>query len=60
MAFGRRVGLDLYRHLESFAKPWQGTDCILIPTTALDRWLERFERRFRLDPDFLTRDTDKL
>jgi hypothetical protein len=24
------------------------------------RWYERFERKFRLDPDFLTRSEDKL
>lgn len=38
MAFGRRVGLDLYRFLESFATQATG-DAILIPASALDRWL---------------------
>lgn len=26
---------------------------------ALRRWLQRFERKFRLDPDFLTRQEEK-
>lgn len=59
MQFARRVGLDLYRFLEGFATQASG-DAILIPTSALDRWLQRFERLFRLDPDFLTRQDEKF
>lgn len=58
MQFARRVGLDMYRFLEGFATQASG-DAILIPTNALDRWLQRFERKFRLDPDFLTRQDEK-
>ncbi len=36
MEFGRRVGLDLYRFLESFATRAAG-DAIVIPANALDR-----------------------
>lgn len=36
MQFARRVGLDLYRFLESFATQATG-DAILIPTSALDK-----------------------
>jgi hypothetical protein len=41
MLFGRRVGLDLYRFLESFATQATG-DAILIPTSALDRCAHGF------------------
>jgi hypothetical protein len=40
MQFARRVGLDLYRFLEGFATQASG-DCILIPTSALDRYRHR-------------------
>ncbi|KAF8071039.1 Usp2 [Scenedesmus sp. PABB004] len=69
LAYGRRVGLDLFRFLESFATTGgaaaaaaaaPGGDAIVIPTRALDAWLTRFERKFRLDPDFLTRQDEKF
>ncbi|WIA11762.1 hypothetical protein OEZ85_011856 [Tetradesmus obliquus] len=59
LAYAKRVGMDLYHFLASFATQTNG-DTIVIPTKALDRWYERFERKFRLDPDFLTRNQDKI
>lgn len=51
LQFAKRVGIDLYRYLESFATQATGGS-ILIPTNALDKWWERFVRRCR-DPDFI-------
>lgn len=56
--FAKKVGLDLYRFLESFAIQ-QLQDKIVVPTDILDRWLTKFSEKFRRDPDFLTRDANK-
>eukprot|EP00877_Chromochloris_zofingiensis_P014709 jgi/Chrzof1/9492/Cz04g05060.t1 len=59
LEFAKRVALDLFRFLESYAKQAAG-DYILIPTNALDRWMIRFQEKFRRDPDFLTRTDEKF
>ena len=50
--FAKRVAMDLFRFLESFAGD-QGQ--MAIPARFLDAWFEKFTRRFRADPDYLTR-----
>ena len=54
LEFGRRVGLDLFRYVESFAAPAAG-GAIVLPAGALDAWWRKFEARFRRDPEFLLR-----
>jgi len=50
--FAKRVAMDLFRFLESFAGD-QGQ--MAVPARFLDAWFEKFTRRFRADPDYLTR-----
>lgn len=54
LEYGRRVGLDLFRYIESYASPAAG-GAIVLPPGALDAWWRKFEARFRRDPDFLLR-----
>jgi hypothetical protein len=54
LEFGRRVGLDLFRFVESFAAPAAG-GAVVLPAGALDAWWRKFEARFRRDPEFLLR-----
>ena len=53
--FGRRVALDLFRYIESFAAPGAGGTAIVLPAGALDAWFSKFSAKFRRDPDFLLR-----
>lgn len=57
--FAKRVGMDLFRYMESFQTQAMG-DHIIVPANVLDRWFIKFSDKFRRDPDFLTRDTNKL
>ena len=58
--FAKMVAMDLFRYLESFnAGTRAGPDTLVVPANFLDRWFEKFARKFRLDPDFLTRDANK-
>eukprot|EP00798_Chlamydomonas_sp_ICE-L_P010476 gene10476-8439_t len=57
--FAKRVGMDLFRFMESFqtsATP----EHIIIPANGLDKWFIKFQEKFRRDPDFLTRDKEKF
>lgn len=50
--FAKRVGMDLYRFMESFNKGQSGNQLVL-PTDVLDKWFQKFDHKFRRDPDFL-------
>eukprot|EP01024_Parvocaulis_polyphysoides_P044674 TRINITY_DN41336_c0_g1_i3.p1 TRINITY_DN41336_c0_g1~~TRINITY_DN41336_c0_g1_i3.p1 ORF type:complete len:188 (+),score=20.50 TRINITY_DN41336_c0_g1_i3:32-595(+) len=52
--FAKKVAMDLFRFMESFASGYQG-DAMIVPTNILDRWFIKFEEKFRRDPDFLFR-----
>lgn len=54
--YTRRVGLDLFNFLQSFGNVSTfGSDKIVVPANALDRWYTRVSTRLRKDPDFLTK-----
>jgi hypothetical protein len=53
LEFGRRVGLDLFRYIESFAQRAGNAMAIALPAGALDAWWTKFEAKFRRDPEFL-------
>jgi len=50
-AFAKRVAMDLFRYLESFADSSQ----LVVPAKFLDAWFTKFQAKFRRDPHFLTR-----
>mmetsp|Transcript_47456 Transcript_47456/g.121129 ORF Transcript_47456/g.121129 Transcript_47456/m.121129 type:complete len:185 (+) Transcript_47456:361-915(+) len=57
--FAKRVAMDLFNFMQSFSQAAAGGN-IIVPTNCLDRWFTKFSTKFRLDPDFLTREKDKV
>mmetsp|Transcript_28086 Transcript_28086/g.83221 ORF Transcript_28086/g.83221 Transcript_28086/m.83221 type:complete len:197 (-) Transcript_28086:408-998(-) len=57
--FAKRVGMDLFRFMESFQTQQMGNH-IVVPENALDRWFIKFTEKFKRDPDFLTRQPEQL
>lgn len=53
--FAKRVGMDLYRYMESFNAGTASGDQLILPSNVLERWFARFEDKFKRDPDFLVR-----
>ena len=57
---------DLFRYL-GVLQPGAGdtsrrtraNDHLVVPANFLDRWFTKFQHKFRRDPDFLTRQTEK-
>jgi hypothetical protein len=60
LQLGRAVALDLSAYLGSFAKTVNGGEAIVVPPGALDTWLERWESKYKRDPDFVLRKAREL
>jgi hypothetical protein len=51
-AFALKIAQDLFNYMHSFST--SGDQSIMvIPTNLLDKWMERFEVKYRRDPNFM-------
>lgn len=55
--FAQLVARDVFMFLSSFSKVTPGGEMVVIPPDALDRWVKKFQERFRRDPNFLLNKT---
>jgi hypothetical protein len=51
--YAKKVALNLFRFMESFNKNTSQQSMLVLPCDVLDKWLIRFENKFRLDPNFV-------
>jgi protein Hikeshi len=51
--YAKKVALNLFRFMESFNKNTTQHELLVLPCDVLDKWLIRFESKFRLDPNFV-------
>lgn len=53
--FAHKIAQDLWSFVCSFAQRTQqaGQEVVLLPVNAMDLWLEKFDRKYRLDPSFM-------
>ncbi|GBF96836.1 hypothetical protein Rsub_09692 [Raphidocelis subcapitata] len=59
--YARRVGLDLVHFMGSFpTQAVNGGEVMLVPANVMALWFAKFERKFRRDPDFLTRQRENI
>lgn len=56
-AFASAIARDLWTFLTSFADIQSNGSMMLVPTTVLDRWMERFNSKFARDPNFMLKDS---
>jgi protein Hikeshi len=55
----QKIASDLYRFMQSFdGAGGNNKGHIVVPTNIFDRWFQRFENRFRRDPNFFLRSTE--
>ncbi len=55
------AGLDLFNFMQSFGGVQNvGPNHLLVPSNVLDAWYARLSHRLRRDPEFLTRNRDKV
>ncbi|KAF0694822.1 Aste57867_14346 [Aphanomyces stellatus] len=55
-AFAHKIALDLFNYMSSFSTS-TNSNVMVIPTNLLDRWMERFEAKYRRDPNFMMKNT---
>ena len=51
--YAKKVALNLFRFMESFNKNTSQQELLVLPCDVLDKWLLRFEAKFRVDPYFV-------
>jgi hypothetical protein len=51
--FAVNIARDLFDYMVSFSRGGDSNANIVVPVSVFDRWLERFERKYRLDPEFM-------
>jgi hypothetical protein len=54
----QRVAMNLFQYMQSFDAGTGGPGHMVVPTNIFDRWLQRFETKFRRDPNFFLRNND--
>lgn len=52
-AYAHKIATDLFQFMSSFAQEPRKSDVMVVPTNILDRWFERFERKYKQDPNFM-------
>lgn len=58
LGFAQLVARDLFKYLQSFSQVLPVGERLVIPTDALDKWLKRFEDKYRRNPQFLFKPSD--
>ena len=54
LAFAHKIALDLFQYMTSFSTPNQSSNqMMIVPTNIFDKWMERFDRKYKLDPNFM-------
>ena len=53
----QKIATDLFHYMQSFDSG-NTTGKLVVPTHVFDRWLKRFEARFRRDPNFFMKHQD--
>lgn len=57
-AFAHKIARDLFLYMTSFSTPTNVGEMLMVPTGILDRWIERFNRKYSIDPNFMMKDMD--
>ena len=54
--FAIKIARDLFLYMTSFSQQTQLGEMLVVPTDILDKWIERFNRRYSIDPNFMLKD----
>lgn len=51
--YAKKVAFNLYNYMNSFEVPQIDSNFIAIPKNFLDKWLIKFEEKFKIDPFYI-------
>ena len=55
--FAHKIALDLFQYMTSFSQGTQVGEMMVVPTNILDRWMERFDRKYSINPNFMMKNS---
>eukprot|EP00753_Platysulcus_tardus_P015603 PLAT5122.1.p1 GENE.PLAT5122.1~~PLAT5122.1.p1 ORF type:complete len:224 (+),score=48.16 PLAT5122.1:92-673(+) len=53
LEFAKQVAVNLFRYMESYARPTEDGEMLVLPMNVLELWMRRFEDKYALDPNFM-------
>jgi hypothetical protein len=56
----QKIASDLFKFMQSFDTGSAGANMMVVPNNIFDRWFQRFENRFRRDPNFFLKTEDEV
>lgn len=56
--FGLKIAQDLFRFMSSFRTDTGSPEMLVVPNNIFDRWISRFEAKYKRDPNFMLRQSD--
>lgn len=56
--FAHKIAQDLFQYMTSFSSGDSSSQgMMVVPMNIFDRWMERFERKYRIDPNFMMKNS---
>jgi hypothetical protein len=52
-SFAYKIAQDLFEYMASFAQSGAPSGSMLVPNNIFDQWIQRFDRKYRQDPNFM-------
>lgn len=57
-AFAYKIARDLFEYMASFSQnSGAQTGLMLVPNDVFDKWIQRFDRKYKLDPNFMLKNS---
>lgn len=57
-AFAHKIALDLFQYMTSFSTgDASSSGMMVVPMNIFDKWMERFTRKYNMDPNFMMKNS---
>ena len=56
-AFAYKIARDLFEYMASFSQSGAKSDAMLVPKNIFDQWMQRFDRKYKIDPNFMMKNS---
>lgn len=58
-AFAHKIASDLFQYMASFSSAnGSSSEAMVVPTNVFDKWIERFDRKYSYDPNFMMKNSN--
>ncbi len=57
-AYAFKIAQNLFLYLNSFDQQKVAPGYMMVPTNSLEKWFDRFQRKYAIDPNFVFKSSD--